>query len=64
LTYPDTVRSFQRARKINAVNRIARKTVSLTISRMGLNPTGPKSFRCAFIPIADVETTSNQVENL
>jgi hypothetical protein len=31
---------------------------------MGLNPTGPKSFRCAFIPIADVETTSNQVENL
>ena len=39
-------------------------TVSLTINRIGSNPTVAKSFRCAFIPIADMEITSNQVESV
>ena len=49
---------------MNTVTRTAKNTVSLTISRMGLNPTVAKSFRRAFIPIADMEITSNQVESV
>jgi hypothetical protein len=49
---------------MNAITRIARNAVSLTISRIGLNPTVAKSFKCAFIPIADIETTSNQVDSV
>jgi hypothetical protein len=49
---------------MNTITRTAKNTVSLTISGMGLNPTVAKSFRRAFIPIADMEITSNKVESV